>query len=64
VKTTVTIIPSKAIPNLQRSGSKSYLAATGAERGSPHRTLEYQRLNSAPTGNEAFYRWGKGKVVV
>lgn len=58
------MIPSKPIPNMQRSENKSYLAATREDRGSSHLTFEYLHLNTAPIGNEAFYRLGRDKIVV
>lgn len=51
------MIPSKPMPNMQRSENNSYLVATRGERGSSQLTLEYLHSNSALIGNEAFHRW-------
>lgn len=58
------MIPSKSMPNMQRSENKSYLVATRGERGSSQLTLEYLHSNSALIGNEAFHRRERGKILV
>lgn len=55
--------PYKLIPNMQRSENKSYLAATRGDRASSHVNLEDLHQNSAPAGNEAFYRWWRNKKL-
>lgn len=62
VKTTVTIIPCKPIPNIQ---TVKINHIQQPQRGDVnHLASEYLHQNTAPIDNGAFYRQGRGKTLV